>query len=158
MTDDLFMQEALAEAKKAADENEIPIGAVLVEKGRCPEGEIVACAHNTREESKNPLHHAELLLLENYGKKKGDWRLSETTLYVTVEPCLMCLGALFQARVGRLVFGCTDPKRGDPFPSLSKNASMTANNHTLKITGGILENECAALLKKFFETRRGKQK
>lgn len=155
MTDSDYMREALIEGRKAADEDEIPIGAVLV--GR---GEIISRAHNTREESKNPLHHAEMILLEKGAELKGDWRLTDATLYVTVEPCLMCLGALLQARVGRLVFGCTDPKRNSahPFPSLSKQDSISANNHTLQITGGILENECADLLKKFFEMKRTKQK
>ncbi|MBI2340709.1 MAG: nucleoside deaminase [Deltaproteobacteria bacterium] len=148
------MQLALVEARKAADEGEIPIGAVLVHKS-----EIVARAHNAREKSKNPLHHAEMAALEEGGKRLDNWRLSETTLYVTLEPCLMCLGAVLQARVGGLVFGCTDPKRASAhlFPSLSNQSSITANNHTLQITGGILENECAALLKDFFETKREKK-
>ena len=154
MTDIDYMTFALAEARKAADEGEIPIGALLVRKS-----EIVASGHNVREKSKNPLHHAEMAVLEEGGKRLDNWRLSETTLYVTLEPCLMCLGALLQARVGRLVFGCTDPKRTSAhlFSSLSGQSSITANNHTLQITGGILENECATLLKDFFEGRRERQ-
>lgn len=147
------MREALTEAKKATKKEEIPIGSLLVEEDR-----VIARAHNTREESKNPLHHAEMIVLEEAGKKVKDWRLNQTTLYVTVEPCLMCLGALLQARVGRLVFGCADPKRkGESnlqIPSLSKTSTLSANNHTLQITGGILEEECRHQLQDFFKTRR----
>lgn len=162
MTDQDTMQKALREAQKAFDEGEIPIGAVLVDGDT-----VVAGAHNTREESRNPLHHAEMLLLEQGGTLYQNWRLGELSLYVTVEPCLMCLGALLQARVGRVIFGCTDPQR-DPlylfesqasnlhFPSLSRISQLTGNNHTLKISGGVLERECRQLLQKFFEEKRKK--
>ncbi|OGP07827.1 MAG: hypothetical protein A2048_04435 [Deltaproteobacteria bacterium GWA2_45_12] len=103
---EFFMQQALKEAQKAFDAGEIPIGAVLVEDGK-----IIARAYNTRQKTRNPLHHAEMIVLTKAGKKKKDWRLTNTTLYVTLEPCPMCLGALLQARVGTLVFGCADPKR-----------------------------------------------
>lgn len=158
------MQEALNEARSAFAEGEIPIGAVLVKDNK-----IICRAHNTREQSKNPLHHAEMILLEEAGKIIGDWRLNDTTLYVTVEPCPMCLGALLQARVGRLVFGCADPKRnilgaapkGPPsgasgaptftFPSLAEIKELSGNSHTVEVTGLVLEKECAGLLKKFFK-------
>jgi len=162
MNDQFFIKKALGEAQKAVIEGEIPIGAVLVEKET-----VIAEAHNTREESKNPLHHAEMIVLEQAGEGVKDWRLNQMTLYVTVEPCLMCLGALLQARVGRLVFGCPDDKRNPvhlleeqgkdySFPSLSKTSTISGNNHTLQITGGVLEEECRRILQSFFETHRKK--
>lgn len=160
MHDVYFMQIALEEARQAAEEGEAPIGALLVY-----EGKILARAHNIRESSRNPLDHAELRLLQEIGQKTGNWRLTGTTLYVTLEPCPMCLGALLQARVGRLVFGCGDPKRegDDYFPSLSQRVDessgqqiLKSNNHTLSITGGILKEECSQLLKDFFKQCREK--
>lgn len=146
-----YMKQALIEAEYAAKKGEVPIGAVLLRNG-----EIMTRAHNTREESKNPLAHAEMLLLQQAGQKASNWRLKDTTLYVTVEPCPMCLGALFQARVKRLVFGCLDPKRGgdDPFPSLASRTRLKANNHELSVQGGILAEECSLLLKNFFNEKR----
>lgn len=151
MNDFYFMQQALLEAQKAAVAEEVPIGAVLVR-----DGEIIARAHNTREQSRNPLNHAEMILLEQAGWQEGNWRLNDTTLYVTLEPCPMCLGALFQARVGRLVFGCADPKREQDswFKNLNQEMTLKANNHVLKITGGILEQECSVIMKDFFKSRR----
>lgn len=143
MNDQDYMQQALIEAEHAASKGEVPIGAVLVE-----DGEIIARAHNTREQSKNPLDHAEMLLLQQAGQQKGNWRLNDTTLYVTLEPCPMCLGALLQARVGRLVYGCVDPKRE------KKSMMIHGNNHCLKITGGVLEEACSLVLKNFFKLRR----
>lgn len=155
MNDIYFMQQALIEAKEGASKGEIPIGAVLQRDGK-----IIARACNKREESKNPLDHAEMILLHKAGRDRDDWRLNDTTLYVTLEPCPMCLGALFQARVERLVFGCPDPKRngGDFFPSLTEQNSslknLKFNNHLLQVTGGILAEDCARLLKDFFRERR----
>lgn len=150
MTDLSFMQEAIVEARLAAEAGEVPIGAVLV----CQD-QIIARAHNTREESKNPLHHAEILVLEAGAKKIGDWRLEKTVLYVTLEPCPMCLGALLQARVSRLVYGCADPNRKDSFfPSLEGKTEIAGNNHLLKIMGGVLQDECGRLLKEFFKSCR----
>lgn len=156
-----FMHLALREAKKAFDKEEIPVGAILVEKGK-----ILAKGYNTREKSKNPLDHAELVLLRKVAKKRKNWRLNNTSLYVTLEPCPMCLGALLQARVGRLVYGCNDPKRQipnpniqspteHPFPSVKHLKKLSGNNHTLEITGGIMEKKCAELLKRFFKLCRG---
>lgn len=157
MNDDHFMKVALEEARRAMIDGEIPIGAVIV-----ADGKVIARAHNRRESSKNPLEHAEMCLLQESGRQTGDWRLAGTTLYVTLEPCPMCLGALFQARVERLVFGCGDPKReGDKyFPSLVGAIHLQkiqSNNHTLSITGGILKEECSQLLKDFFKRCREKQ-
>lgn len=144
------MQQALLEAQKAASAGEVPIGAVLV----CG-GEIIGRAHNRRETSLNPLDHAEMHLLKQAAANKGDWRLNDCALYVTLEPCPMCLGALFQARVGRLVFGCHDPKRKKAglFPSLANIPSshtLRFNNHVLTVEGGVLETACSQILRGFF--------
>jgi tRNA(adenine34) deaminase len=152
------MQEALHEAKLAFDAGEIPIGAVIVRQDQ-----IIARAHNTRQQSRNPLHHAEIIVLEEAAKQIGDWRLNDCTLYVTLEPCPMCLGALFQARVGKLFFGCHDDKRDVTtfkndlhriFPNLKDTSELSSNNHSLAISGGILEIQCSKILKDFFASKR----
>jgi len=156
MTDLDAMALALDQAKLAACLGEVPIGAILV-RGE----QILAQTHNTREQTKNPLHHAEIQALEIAAKAQGDWRLNDCTLYVTLEPCPMCLGALFQARMARLVFGCFDEKREREFlpgkniiPNLRGLESLTSNNHTLTITGGVIADECAQNLRDFFAERR----
>jgi tRNA(adenine34) deaminase len=155
------MGAALLEAEAAARVGEVPIGAVVA----CGE-KIIARGYNTRERDKNPLHHAEIAVLEAAAHARGDWRLNDCDLYVTCEPCPMCLGALFQARVGRLFFGCSDEKRlsraHGEVPNLltslidarTTTLRRKSNNHTIDIRGGILENACADLLKKFFAGRR----
>lgn len=150
------MSLALAQAKLAGSLGEVPIGAIIARGDQ-----ILAQTHNKREQTKNPLHHAEIQALEIAAKIQGDWRLNDCTLYVTLEPCPMCLGALFQARIGRLVFGCYDDKRESSFmaektliPNLKGLESLTSNNHTLSMTGGIMADECAKLLKDFFAERR----
>lgn len=162
-----FMSLALEEARKAADAGEVPVGAVIVR-----DGTLVSLAHNTRERDKNPLWHAELKAIETAALSLGDWRLNDCDLYVTLEPCPMCLGALFQARVGRLFFGGFDEKRTadatsperNAFPSLKDRLSgdlpllLTSNNHALEVRGGILEAECAGLLRAFFRARRQEPK
>jgi len=159
ITMQLGMKRALFQAGKAYQLSEIPIGAVLM-KGDT----LISEAHNTREQSRNPLHHAEILALEIAAHQLKDWRLEGTTLYVTTEPCPMCLGALLQARLDQLVFGCADPKRAQVieknqrgdfiFPSLKNISSITGNNHKLLIQGGVMEAECAQLLKDFFIDKR----
>lgn len=161
----IFMLEALKEAQKAFAANEVPIGAVVVR-----DGQIIARAHNAREQTKNPIHHAEIQVIEQSARIKGDWRLNDCALYVTLEPCPMCLGALFQARVGRLIVGCLDPKRQKQnlpagrqvhIPSLSdlvqgaNTPSLFSNNHELKVEFGVQEEKAARLLKDFFKKRRG---
>lgn len=159
-----FMSAALAEAKKAYESNEVPIGAVMV---RNQDKAIVAKAHNTRETSSNPLHHAEILVLEQTAKLIGDWRLNDFTLYVTIEPCPMCLGALLQARVGRLVFGASDPKRNFESqpqsetsllkcPTLENIQTVEGNNHQLQVEGQVLENEARELIQRYFQEKRKK--
>lgn len=154
------MQHALTLANKAFQQGEIPVGALIVR-----DNHIIAEAFNTRESQKNPLQHAEILCLEQAAKQKGDWRLNDCTLIVTLEPCPMCLGALLQARIKTLVFGAFDTKRfnQDIFPSLKTKIQnietpfiLSSNNHNLEIYGGILEDDSAHLLKTFFQQRREK--
>jgi len=144
-----FMREALSEAQKAFRKGEIPIGAVLVHRG-----EIIARNHNRREELHDPTAHAEILVLREAGAILGGWRLPETTLYVTIEPCPMCAGALVQARVSRLVYGAADAK-GGAVASLYRIATDERLNHRLTVTAGVLEAEAGELMRRFFQARRG---
>ena len=148
MTDNHFMREALIEAQKAFDKGEIPIGAVLVR-----DGNIIARDHNRREEQHDPTAHAEVLVIREAGKTLGGWRLSDSTLYVTIEPCPMCAGALVQARVPRLVYGAPDIKAG-AVHSLYTITQDERLNHRLEVTGGILAEECSELMRHFFRSRR----
>ena len=147
-TDEGYMRLALAEAGKAAAEGETPIGAVLV-----IDGEVVAAAHNMRETWQDPSAHAELLVVREASAKLGRWRLTDATVYVTLEPCLMCSGALVLARVRRLVYGCRDPKAG-ALGSVYDVVRDNRLNHTYRITPGILEAECRDVLQVFFEKLR----
>ncbi|MFH1874467.1 MAG: tRNA adenosine(34) deaminase TadA [Pseudomonadota bacterium] len=142
------MQKALAQAKKAWAKDEVPIGAVAV-----VDGKIVARAHNIKESTHNPLGHAEILLLQKLTKKQKRWRLSDVNIYVTCEPCIMCAGALWQARIGKLYFGCSDPKAG-ACGSLYNVPEDKRLNHRIKTTGGILAKQCAQLLSDFFVAKR----
>ena len=140
------MEQALKEAKEAFEEGEVPIGAVLVRGG-----EVVSKAHNAREASGDPTAHAEIIALRN-GASSG-WRLTDATLYVTKEPCVMCAGAMVNARLGRLVYGCRDIK-GGAAESLYKILSDERLNHRVEVSSGVLEDECSELLRKFFKGRR----
>lgn len=148
-TDRDFMLEAIAEGRAAGEQGEVPVGAVLVVDGR-----IVACAHNLRETTGDPLAHAELLALQAGARTLGSWRLDGATLYVTVEPCPMCAGALVQARVSRLVYGVRDFKAGAA-GTLFDLVRDKRLNHRLEVTDGILEEECRSLMRDFFQQRRG---
>lgn len=147
------MKMALNQAQKAFDQGETPIGCVLVENDK-----VISASFNTREKDKSPLAHAEIKALLLATENKGDWRLNEATIYVTLEPCPMCLGAILQARVKNLVFGCADEKRqiakDTIFPSLKHKTQLTDNNHTLNIMGGILETDTSQLIRDFFKKRR----
>jgi tRNA(Arg) A34 adenosine deaminase TadA len=145
-----FMRLALAEAEKAAAIGETPVGAALVIGD-----EVVATAHNMRETWQDPAAHAELLVIREASARLGRWRLSDATVYVTLEPCLMCAGALVLARVGRLVYGCRDPKAG-VLGSVYDVVRDGRLNHTYRITPGVLEVECREVLMNFFEQLRGK--
>ena len=147
-TDAVFMRQALEQARLAADVGEVPVGAVLV----CGDILLASCA-NQPITMNDPTAHAEILAIREAGHKIGNYRLPETTLYVTLEPCIMCMGAILHARIQRLVFGAFDPKTG----AASSRYTIGTDgllNHRLEITGGILEAECAQLLKDFFSERR----
>lgn len=140
---------ALEEAHKASTMDEVPIGAVLVSNT----GEVLSRAHNIKEKNHNPLGHAELLVIQESSKKTKDWRLTGATLYVTLEPCLMCVGAMWQSRIERLVFGAYDSKGG--FLSLNYNLHQdTRLNHQLTVMGGVKHLECGKLLSEFFRLKR----
>ena len=148
MNDKDYMRMALEEARLAAAVGEVPVGAVLVK-----DDEVLARTHNLREASGNPLDHAELLALKEGASRLGGWRLDGSTLYVTLEPCPMCAGALVQARVARLVFGVRDMKIGAA-GSRYNLVSDEVTNHRLEVMDGILEKDCRDLLRLFFESRR----
>lgn len=147
-----WMSKALRLAKKAAEKNEVPIAALLVG----PEG-LVSWAINTRERQQTPLGHAELFALHKASQKKHNWRLSDCTLYVTLEPCVMCAGAIQQARLKRVVYGASDPK-GGAIESLYQVLNDSRLNHQVEVTAGVLAPECAALLQSFFQNRRDEHK
>ncbi len=142
------MSLALKEAKKAAEEGEVPIGAILVKDKK-----ILAWDHNRAIYLNDPSAHAEILVLRKAGKMLKNYRLPGATLYVTIEPCLMCAGAVIQARIDHLVYGTPDSKAGS-VTSLYHIFEDKKLNHTVRVTGGVLENECRALLQSFFKDRR----
>ncbi|HVS63626.1 MAG TPA: tRNA adenosine(34) deaminase TadA [Thermoanaerobaculia bacterium] len=144
MPDTTFMAEALELAREAAALGEIPVGAVVVESG-----EVIARAHNRRELDRDPLAHAELIALRAAARRRGGWRLDGCTLYVTLEPCAMCAGALVNSRVDRLVFGAMDPKAGH-CGSLGDIVRDPRLNHRLEVRSGILADESSRLLREFF--------
>ena len=143
-----FMRIALEEAKIAFSKGEVPVGAVLVS-----DGEITAKAHNQRETLKDPTGHAEIIALRKGSKENDSWRLTKATLYVTKEPCIMCAGAMINARLKRLVYGCIDDK-GGAVESLYKILSDKRLNHQVEVVSGVLEEECAEILKRFFKGKR----
>ena len=142
------MRLALKEAGIAYSEGEVPVGAVLV-----IDGAPVAAAHNQREKLHDPAAHAELIVMREGARIIGNWRLSQATLYVTKEPCIMCAGTMINARLKRLVYGCSDQK-GGAVDSLYTMLADKRLNHQVDVVSGILEEECALLLKRFFAERR----
>ncbi|MBC7346028.1 MAG: tRNA adenosine(34) deaminase TadA [Clostridia bacterium] len=151
MGHEAFMREALRQAELALAAGEVPVGAVVVRGD-----EILARAYNRREQLADPTAHAEILALREAGRKLGGWRLLETAVYVTVEPCAMCAGALIQARVGLLVFGARDPK-GGAAGSLVNLVQFPGFNHRLPVIEGVMAAECARLMRDFFAVRRRRQ-
>lgn len=143
-----FMQKALLEAKKAEKIGEVPIGAIIVKNNK-----IIARGYNRREIDNDPLGHAEIIAIKKAAKKLGQWRLSDCTLYVTLEPCPMCAGAIVNARIPRLVFGCTDPKAG-AVQTLFQIGQDKRLNHCLKVTVGVETNASIHLLTSFFKKLR----
>ncbi len=151
MQDEQFMQIALKEAKKAAIKGEVPVGAVIVKNG-----EIIARAHNTKESKKNAIHHAEIIAIDKACKKIGGWRLFDCELYVTLEPCPMCTGAIINSRLKRVIFGTNDAKTGC-INSVANFFDMPFN-HKPTVKSGVLEKECSELLQLFFTELRIKLK
>jgi tRNA(adenine34) deaminase len=152
LTDEDYMKEAIKEAKKAELIDEVPIGAVIVLNGK-----IIARAHNLRETEQNALAHAESLAIEKACKEIGSWRLENAELYVTLEPCPMCSGAIILSRIKRVIYGAKDPKGGCA-GTLMNLLQDDRFNHKSEITKGILEDECGSLLSSFFKKIREKKK
>ena len=148
MTDEQYMQAALAQAREAAAAGEVPVGAVVVAGG-----EIVAAGQNRSIRDSDPSGHAEIVALRAAAEARSNYRLSDATLYVTLEPCAMCLGAIVQARLARLVFGAYDPKAG-AVGSVIDLTDSPAFNHRFEVLGGVLADACGAPLQAFFRDRR----
>jgi tRNA(adenine34) deaminase len=146
--DDHWMRLAIAEAQRALEHDDVPIGAVVVH-----DGEVIGAGRNERELRQDPTAHAEAIAVREAARALGSWRVLDSTLYVTLEPCAMCAGAIVLARVPRVVYGCTDPKAGAAGSVLDVLAEPRLN-HRPQVTGGVLAGECAALLTTFFAARR----
>jgi tRNA(adenine34) deaminase len=147
--DEKFMRLAIEQAQIAGRIGEVPIGAVITD-GR---DIIVSSGYNLRESGNDPTAHAEVIAIRKAGEVFGSWRLEGATIYVTIEPCLMCMGAIILARIGRLVFGARDPKAGAVF-SVYDIGNDRRLNHTVEVTEGVCTEECSSLLKDFFKTLR----
>ncbi len=145
---DHYLRLALAEAQAALEENEVPIGAVIVRDGR-----VIGAGHNQRETLKDPTAHAEMIAITQAAATLGDWRLENCTLYVTLEPCPMCCGAILQARIPVVVYGAADPKAG-AVDSLFRLLNDNRLNHRCQIVPGVLADECGRLLTEFFQAQR----
>lgn len=151
--DEKYMKEAIKQAKKAYEINEVPIGCVIVY-----ENKIISRGYNRRTTDKNPLAHAEMIAIKKASKKIGDWRLEDCTMYVTLEPCQMCSGAIVQSRMKKVVVGCMNAKAGCA-GSILNLLQMEEFNHQVELETGILEEECSLLMKNFFkELRKAKKK
>ena len=146
---EIYMMQALAEAEEAAREGEVPVGAILVG----PAGDVIARGHNRPIGLNDPTAHAEILVLRQAGSQLSNYRLPDHVLYVTLEPCLMCVGAIIQARLAGVVYGAPDPKAG-AIESVYQIGGDGRLNHRLKATGGVLEEECRAILQAFFRAKR----
>jgi len=148
MTHDHYMRMALAEAEQALAENEVPVGAVIVQGER-----VIGAAHNQREMLHDPTAHAEMIAITQAASHLGDWRLAGCTLYVTLEPCIMCCGAILQARIPTVVYGATDPKAGAA-GSMFHLLSDLRLNHRCQVLPGVLAAPCGELLTRFFQEQR----
>ena len=147
---DTYMRAALDEAHRAFDAGEVPVGAVVV-----LHGEIVGRGFNQPISSNDPTAHAEVVALREAARSLGNYRLLGATLYATIEPCLMCVGAMVHARVGTLVFGATEPKAG-AVVSACRAHELPSLNHRIEVVSGVLDEECRAIIQEFFKTRRGR--
>ncbi|WP_016912565.1 tRNA adenosine(34) deaminase TadA [Mammaliicoccus vitulinus] len=143
-----YMKLAIQEAKKAWEMDEVPIGAIVVYKG-----EVIGKGHNLRENDQSPIAHAEMIAIQEAAKHLNSWRLEETTLYATLEPCVMCSGAIVMSRIPHVVYGATDPKGGCS-GSLMNLIEDTRFNHRATVERGILEQECGEMLRNFFREKR----
>ena len=150
--DEKYMKQAIKQAKKAYALDEVPIGCVIVAGDK-----IIARGYNRRNTDKNPLAHAELSAIRKASKKTGDWRLEECTMYVTLEPCQMCAGAIVQARIPEVMIGCMNPKAGCA-GSIYNLLQEPAFNHQVSLFKGVLEEECSQMLKDFFRSLRTRLK
>jgi tRNA(adenine34) deaminase len=147
-SDVLWMEKALDLARQAGEKGEVPVGAILVKDDTC-----VAAAHNLREQSGNPIAHAEMLVIQEASQKLGNWRLTDTTLYITLEPCPMCAGAIVLARIPKVVYATADPKAGAA-GTIYNILQDERLNHQVELVSGVLAEESSALLKTFFKNRR----
>ena len=150
--DIFFMKMALKQAKNAQKINEVPVGAVLV-KGE----KLIATGFNQKEKLNKASAHAEFMAIEMASKKLKSWRLSDCSLYVSLEPCLMCAGLIFSSRIGNLIYGCKDPKEGS-MDSLIKLSKENRLNHRVQVLSGILSDESSLLIRQFFRTKKSKKK
>ena len=146
--DEKWMQLAILEANIAKDKGEVPVGSILVQNNQ-----IISKAHNCPISKNDPTAHAEIEVLRKAGEKLNNYRLPQTTLYVTLEPCAMCLGAMIHARIERVVFGASDPKSGVCGSTIDLS-SESIFNHQISVSGGVLEHECKNILQSFFKLRR----
>ena len=146
------MRAALKQAVKAYELNETPIGCVIVHDGK-----IIGRGYNRRNTDKNPLAHAEIAAIKKASRRMGDWRLEDCTMYVTLEPCQMCAGAIVQSRLTRVVVGCMNPKAGCA-GSILNLLDVQEFNHQVQLTTGVLEEECSSIMKEFFRELRKRQK
>jgi len=153
VSDAAWMQQALEQAQIAADKDEVPVGAVLVDAV----GDLIAAGHNQPITACDPSAHAEMVVLRAAAQKLGNYRLPDTTLYVTLEPCTMCVGALVHARIGRLVYGAAEPKTG-AIESAQRLFETGKFNHQPQVEAGVLADECSALLTQFFGQKRALRK
>lgn len=149
---DPFMRKALDQARRAFDEEEVPVGAIIVHQDR-----IIAEAHNQRESLKDPTAHAEMIAITQAADALGSWRLNDCILYVTLEPCPMCAGAIVQARISTVIYGTTDPK-GGACHTLYQITNDPRLNHESTVIGGVLKDDCKIILQEFFAIQRSKRK
>ena len=146
--DEKYMRQAIRLAKKAGDNGDVPIGCIIVYQGK-----VIGRGYNKRNKDKSPLAHAEIMAIKKASKIIGDWRLEECRMYVTLEPCQMCSGAIVQARIPEIVIGCMNPKAGCA-GSIINILDMPAFNHQVSITRGVCQQECSEMLKEFFKNLR----
>ena len=146
--DEKYMLEAIKEAKKAESKDEVPVGAIIVLNDK-----IIARAHNLKENSQIAINHAEVLAINKANKKLSSWRLIDATMYVTLEPCLMCAGAIIQSRIKKVVYGAKDVKAGAIESIININDIKTINHH-IEVTRGILEEQCSSIISNYFKNKR----